>query len=377
MRDVEYKICKRCIMDTTSDPNLILDEEGVCNYCRAYDIEEAKIQHMRSPKQVESLFETIKRESKNCDFDCILGISGGVDSSYLAYLACEYDLRILAVHVDCGWNSELAVHNIESICNNLKLDLHTVVVDWETMKELQRAYLFSGLANQDVPQDHCFLPATRQIASRYKVRYILNGYNLSTEGILSTAYQQSAADWGMIKDVYRKHGRGGNLSKYPHNTLFDKYVTNPLLHGQIKVAPLNLIDYHKKDAIALLEREFDWKYYGGKHYESRFTKFFQETYLPERYGWEKRRDHLSSLIVGGELSREEALREMKAEPTTEHSRDEERDYVLKKLDISREEWDNILKLPHRTLLDFRGDYRFEEKLKEIKRKYFSSIVVKE
>lgn len=352
----EYKICSRCIMDTTSDPDLILDENGVCNYCHAYDNAVKKIEYQRKKgtKYLETIFDKIKKEGKGKEYDCLLGISGGVDSSYMAYLAKQYDLRVLAVHVDAGWNSELAVQNIQSMCSKLGYDLHTVVIDWPTMKELQRAYMFSGMANLDVPQDHCFFSATNQMLKKFHLKYVLQGFNYATEGILSTAFQYSCEDWTNIKGIYQRCGRGviKNLAKYPHENFLKHYVQIGELKYVKTVNPLNYIDYSKKMAIDVLEKEFGWKYYGGKHYESRFTKFFQETYLPQRYGWNKRRDHIASLIVGGEMSREEGLKEIASSPSTAEQMEEDRKYVLKKLDISEEEWRAIMSSPYKTEDDY-------------------------
>ena len=199
----EYRICSRCIMDTTSDPGLVLDKSGVCNYCHEYDREYEATRAMREngEEKLESLISSIKNECKNDEYDCALGLSGGVDSSYLLYLCHRYGLRVLAIHVDAGWNSEIAVQNIEKMCTKLGYDLHTVVIDWTTMKELQRAYLFSGLGNQDVPQDHCFIAAVRQCCRKYHIKYLMNGWNLATEGILSHAFQQPPGDWINITDV--------------------------------------------------------------------------------------------------------------------------------------------------------------------------------
>ena len=258
-------------MDTTSDPNLELDEKGVCNYCHEYDMayEKLKDLHIDGEKKLEKIFNDIKEECKKDEYDCALGISGGVDSSYLLYMCHKYNLRVLAIHVDAGWNSEIAVQNIEKMCSKLGYDLHTVVMDWPTMKELQRAYLFSGLANQDVPQDHCFIAAVRQYCKKHHIKYLLNGWNLATEGILSHAFQQSPRDWVNIKDVYKKCGRGKiSLKKYPHISFWDNVVGYKYFYPVKEIRPLCYIDYSKKGAIETLEREFGWKYYGGKHYES-------------------------------------------------------------------------------------------------------------
>ena len=365
----QYKICSRCIMDTTSDPNLVLDENGVCNYCHEYDKQFEEYSHFRDngEQKLAELISQIKNECKNDEYDCALGISGGVDSSYLLYLCHKFGLRVLAIHVDAGWNSEIAVQNIEKICTKLGYDLQTVVIDWPTIKELQRAYMFSGLGNQDVPQDHCFLAAVMQYCKKYRIKYILNGWNLATEGILSHAYQQSPGDWINIKAVYKQCGRGKiSLRKYPHTNFWTQYISYEYFYPVKEIRPLLYIDYSKKDAIALLEKEFGWKYYGGKHFESRFTKFFQEVYLPKKYGWEKRRDHISSLIVGGEMTRDEGLAEMQIPTSTPEQLAEETEYVLKKLDISEEEWKCILSAPNKTVDDYPNELKLKRTLQRIK-----------
>lgn len=370
-----YKICKRCVMDTTCDPNLELDSSGICNYCHKFDEEWKKNQCEVEKESLDNIFAKIKADGKGRQYDCVIGLSGGVDSSYVAYLAKQNGLRVLAVHVDAGWNSELAVQNIENICEKLGYDLHTVVIDWPTMKELQRAYLFSGLANLDVPQDHCFVAAVWHMARKFKVKYILSGYNLSTEGILSNAYQYSFKDWKNIKAVYKKCGRNRiSLKKYPHMSFLERYFLMPYVYRTTNISPLNYIHYEKKEAIKLLEKEFGWKYYGGKHYESRFTKFFQEVYLPQKWGWEKRRDHIASLIVGGEMTREEGMAELSIPSSTDEEKRDELEYVLKKLDISAEEWENILELPRKKGTDYKNEQRMVGILKKVK-KVLEKLVV--
>lgn len=364
----EYKICSRCIMDTTSDPDLVLDERGVCNYCHDYDAMCEKDASFREDgeEKLRALFERVKEECKNDEYDVALGLSGGVDSSYMLYLCHRHGLRVLAVHVDAGWNSELAVQNIEKMCSKLGYDLHTVVIDWPTMKELQRAYLFSGLGNLDVPQDHCFIAATRQFCRKHHIKYLLNGYNLATEGILSHAFQYGNSDWINIKDVYRKCGRGKiSLKRYPHVNFWDYYFGYPYFYPVKTIYPLRYIPYSQKDAIALMEKEFGWKYYGSKHFESRFTRFFQEVYLPAKFGWEKRRDHIASLIVGGEISREEGLAMLERPVSTKAQFREETEYVLKKLDISEEEWHKILAAPVKSVDQYRNEMWLKNLLKKI------------
>ncbi len=369
----EYKICSRCVMDTTSDPNLVLDEHGVCNYCHNYDKLCAEYAHLKDhgEEKLSALFEKIKEECRNDEYDLAVGLSGGVDSSYLMYLCHQYNLRVLAVHVDAGWNSELAVQNIEKICSKLGYDLHTVVIDWATMKELQRAYMFSGLGNLDVPQDHCFIAATRKYCKKHHIKYLVSGWNLATEGILSRAFQHGNSDWINIKDVYKKCGRRKvSLRKYPHINFWDYYYGYPHLYSLKTIYPLFYVPYSQKSAIALLENEFGWKYYGSKHFESRFTRFFQEVYLPNKFGWEKRRDHIASLIVGGEMTREEGLAQLSLPSSTEAQLKEETEYVLKKLDISEQEWKQILDAPVKMI----DQYKNEIKLKNIMSKINSAIL---
>ncbi len=364
----EYRVCTNCIMDT-SDPLITFDKNGVCSNCKKfYDIKR-RFDTIDKDKELETIIEQIKKNGKGREYDCILGISGGVDSAYLAYTAKKYGLRVLAVHVDCGWNSEIAVSNIQKLCSKLGFDLHTIVVDWETVKELQRAYMFSGLPNLDIPQDHAFIAATYQYGLKHHVKYMLNGSNLATEGILPTSWGYDNTDYTAIKDVYKRCGRGRvSLSKYPHMGLIG-YIRFTHSKRIIKINLLNYVDYSKKNAIEVLSREFDWQYYGGKHFESRFTKFFQSYYLPQKFGYDKKRAHLSSLIVGGELSREEALKEM--DDHSSYSEEEmmfDKEYILKKLDISDEEWDNIMKGPCKTEDDYKNNKKIKNYLRDLQRR---------
>ena len=255
------------------------------------------------------------------------------------------------------------------MCTKLDFDLHTIVIDWPTMRELQRAYMFSGLPNLDIPQDHVFVAATYQYAKKHKVKYILSGGNIATEGILPNTWGYSNMDYTCIKDVYRKCGRHRkSLKKYPHMGLFE-YVQTTYLSSVAKVNLLNYIDYSKVKAIETLSREFGWQYYGGKHFESRFTKFFQSYYLPKKFGYDKKRAHLSSLIVGGEITRDEALKEMDDNSLyTEEEMLQDRDYILKKLDITLEEWQAIMQGPCRTENNYKNNKKLMITLRKIKQK---------
>ena len=355
----EYQICNRCIMDNKSDPLIRFNEKGICNHCEDYDAVVAKLPKTEEERKrkFDELISEMKQHGKGKEFDCVLGISGGVDSAYLTYIAKKAGLRILAVHVDAGWNTDTAVENIKKLCSKLEIELHTIVVDWNTMKELQRAYMFSGLPNLDVPQDHAFLAATYKYAMKYGIRYMLNGSNHQTEGILPPNYGYTAIDLRNLKDVYRKCGRGRvSLRKYPQMNV----ITYSLMYmGRTKrINLLNYVPYSKKMAIDFLHKEFDWNYYGGKHFESRFTKFFQSYYLPRKFGYEKKRAHISSLIVGGEIDRDEGLRQMADNSTYPESQMlEDRDYIMKKLDISSEEWDVLMAAPNKSEDDYKNNKR--------------------
>ena len=362
-----YKICTRCIMDT-SDPQIIFDENGVCNHCHNYD-EDVRLfgyKGKETDDKLKTLVQEIKDYGKDKEYDCILGISGGVDSAYMAYIAKQMGLRVLAVHVDAGWNTEIAVENIQKMCKALKMDLHTIVIDWPAMKELQRAYMFSSLPNLDVPQDHVFLAAMYSYAKKYKIRYMLNGSNLATEGILPQAWGYAAVDFKNIKSVYKKCGRGKRIfHKYPHFNIL-QYFYYQLTVTRVNL--LNYIPYSKKDALKILAEKFGWQYYGGKHFESRFTKFFQSYYLPRKFHYDKKRAHLSSLVGGGEMAREEALQEM--EDTSVYPEEqmlEDRDYILKKLDISMVEWEQCMKAPNKSEEDYGNSKKLIQFLVMVKR----------
>lgn len=338
-------------MDTT-DPNITFNEDGVCNHCKEFERKWNNYGYKPnvSASELNIIVNEIKLSSKKSKYDCILGISGGVDSSYLAHLSNKLGLRVLAVHVDAGWNSEIAVQNIHNICNKLNIDLYTEILDWETIKELQRAYMFSGLANLDIPQDHAFLAGVYNYALKYNVKYMLNGSNLATEGILPSAWGYSALDYKSIKSIFRKYKRKGNLRKYPHFNIIKYFIMKKKI---IRVNLLNYVPYSKKEAIGLLAKEYNWRYYGGKHFESRFTKFFQSYYLPIKFGYDKRRAHLSSLVITGEISRDEALKIMSDKnfyPIEEMI--EDRDYILKKLEISEKDWNIIMDSPNKSEDDY-------------------------
>ena len=354
---MKYRACTRCLMDTDEDPDITFDENGYCNYCRDYFENKKNLPQTDEEKKaaLDRIVQEIKAAGKGREYDVTIGISGGVDSAYLAYTASKLGLRILAVHVDAGWDTEVAVRNIHKVCSALNLDLHTIVMDWPTMKELQRAYMFSGLRNLDVPQDYCFLTCSYHYTRKHHVKYMLTGSNSATEGILSKQKGYTAIDYTNIKDVYRQCGRGlVSLKKYPRMNYLE--YAQMFIGGVKRVDLLNYVPYSQKLAIDTLHREFGWEYYGGKHFESQFTKFFQSYYLPQKFGYNKKKDHLSSLIVGGEMTREEAVKAYEDDSAYPLEKQlEDREYICKKLDISDEEWEQIMSAHPKTEDDYKND----------------------
>lgn len=346
-----YRICTKCVMDT-NDPEINFDSEGVCNHCRSFEASHVKRPPVyKRQHQLELLISQMRASGRNGDYDCVIGMSGGVDSSYLAHLAVELNLRPLAVHVDAGWNSELAVRNVEVLVKNLNIDLFTFVVDWEEMRDLQVAFLRSGVANQDIPQDHAFAAAVLRVASDRKIRWILTGANWATESILPTAWGHNARDLRHLKAISRRFGKL-RLRKYPTLSFFQRHVYYPYVRRIRKVKLLNHIDYNKAAAMEVLKREHGWRYYGGKHYESRYTKFFQGYYLPVKFGFDKRRAHLSSLVVSGQMTRDQAISELKKELYPAEQLKEDRAYVIKKLGLTEAEFSAIEKGPNRSYCDY-------------------------
>ncbi len=337
----------------TSDPEITFDANGVCNHCIEFGA--VTCQHWfpneEGAARWAAIVEQIKAAGRGQEYDCILGLSGGVDSSYLAIKVHEWGLRPLVVHVDAGWNSELAVANIEALVKHCNFDLHTHVVDWEDMRDLHLAYLRAGISNQDVPQDHIFFASLYHFATKNRIRYILSGGNLATEGIFPKTWHGSAMDAINLKAIHRKFGER-KLRNYKTISFFQYYIWYPFVKKMRTVRPLNYMPYDKAKALDELEKTVGYKPYARKHGESQFTKVFQNYYLPEKFGYDKRRPHLSSLIVSGQMTRDEAMIKL-AEPL--YGADEfEVDiaYFCKKLRITRNEFDELLNAPAHRHDDF-------------------------
>lgn len=355
-----YQICTNCIMDTT-DPNITFDERGWCDYCRNYhdNIKPNWKPNQEGEKLLAPIIEKIKSDCKDRDHDCLIGISGGVDSSYVAYLAKErFGLRPLLYHVDTGWNSQVSVANIEKLIDGLGLDLHTDVVDWQEMKDLQLAFFKARVANVDIPQDLAIFSGLYKFAVKNGFKYILTGANFSTECV------REPNEWGayyptdlkFVRDVHRKYGTRP-LKTFPAMDIFKYRLYYRLLKGITVINPLNHVRYVKEEAIQELADRFGWQSYIQKHYESRFTKFVECFWLPKKFGFERRKAHLSSLILTGQMTRDEALARISTPEVDDQTMQQEFEYVAKKLDLTVDEFRDLLNGEKRTYRDFKNNMR--------------------
>ena len=342
MEDKKYQICTCCVMDIT-DPEIIFDKKGVCNHCRNFHEVTSKywFPNDEGKKKLDTLFSKIKQKGNGKEYDCIIGLSGGVDSSYLALMLKDYGLRTLAVHVDAGWNSELAVNNIEQIVKHCGYNLHTHVMDWQEIKDLQLAYLKSGVANQDTVQDHAFFASLYHFAAQHDIKYVISGGNISTESVFPKSWHHAAMDAINLKSIHRLFGKR-KLSQYKTINFFEYFFYYPFIKGMEVVLPLNFMPYNKSEALKFLKEKINYKEYGRKHGESLFTKFFQNYYLPKKFNMDKRRLHLSSQILSKCLTREEALRELQKPLYGEIELSQDKAYIAKKLEISVDELDRFI-----------------------------------
>lgn len=345
----EYQICTRCVMDT-SDPDISFDEQGVCYHCKAYDESVKKYVHTGETGKLllKQLVERIKRDGASKKYDCIIGVSGGVDSTYVAYIVKHLGLRPLAVHLDNGWDSELAVKNIENILKKLSIELYTYVIDWNEFKDLQLSFLKASTPDSEIPSDHAILALLYQMADKFNIKYVLPGFNIRTETHLPRAWSQGHEDWKYIKSVHERFGTV-KLNTFPHMTFYE-YNKYQLTQKWIHI--LDYYNYVKKDALKILEEELGWKYYGGKHYESIYTRFYQGYILPKKFGYDKRKTHFSSLICSGEMTRDNALAELKNPTYPLALQKEDKEYVIKKLGLTVSEFEMIMNSPRRTYWDY-------------------------
>jgi N-acetyl sugar amidotransferase len=367
MKNKDYQICRRCVMDTT-DQEIQFDDNGVCNHCLYFDdvLSKKWYPNANGSRMLDEIILQIQTDGKNKKYDCVIGLSGGVDSSYLAYiLKVRYPtLRILAIHIDGGWNSELAVHNIENIVKRLDIDLYTGVIPWDEMQDLQLAYFKSQLANQDVPQDHAFFATLYEVALKNDIKYFLSGGNLATESILPSFWGYDAMDSKQLKAIHKKFGTK-RLKKYVTVSFFKRKVYYPYLLKFKIIRPLDYLPYNKDKSKEIIKQELDWRDYGGKHHESKFTKFFQAYWLPQKFGFDKRKAHLSSLIVSGQLNRKDALLELTKPLYEEKEIFDDKEYLAKKLGITLDEFNSIMNQPNKKFTDYPSNFHKERLFKKI------------
>jgi len=341
------KICTRCILDTTVS-DIWFDDKGECKYCKIND--EMEKDHPLGPesdRKLKEIIEQIKKDGKGLQYDCIAGTSGGRDSTYTLLKAVELGLRPLAVHFDNGWNTEISVKNIKKTCEKLNIPLYTVVADWEEFKDLQVSFLKASTPDSDIPTDYAIYSVLFKVAAKEGVKYILNGHSFRTEGTSPISW--TYMDGRYLKAVHRKFGKIKTIKSFPVLTL-PRLLYYAFAKRIKDVRVLEYMDYNKKEVDKVLTSELDWEYYGGHHHENVYTKFFQSYYLPKKFNIDKRKTELSALVRSGQITREDALREINSshyqyDPTVV-------EYAINKLGLTKEEFDKIMNSPNKTHDDY-------------------------
>jgi N-acetyl sugar amidotransferase len=368
-----FQQCSISVMDTISDPGIHFDEKGICNYYYEYLVQE-KAQVFCGEEGKMKLVEIvakIKEAGNGKNYDCITGVSGGVDSTYLCLMASKLGLNPLIVHFDNGWNSELAVKNIENIISRLGFDLYTLVVDWNEFRDLQLSYLKASVVDIEALTDHAIIGTLYRLAAENDIKYILSGYNIVTEGVLPAYWVWNKTDHSNIKDIHAKFGKLP-LRTFPLFTAKQKRYDMQKKGIQV-INLLNYLDYNKKKVKETIISELSWRDYGGKHYESIFTRFYQGYILPVKFGIDKRKAHLSNLIFSGQMQKEEALEELRKPIYESAQLLEDYEFVLKKFNMSNKEFEKILLTPRREHNEFEIEkgifekYPFLKPLRPIKR----------
>lgn len=335
----------------TSDPDIIFDADGVCNHCKEADWRIKNILHdPDKDDKLKQLIAKIKVEGQGKPYDCIIGVSGGLDSTYVAYLVHKLGLRPLAVHLDNGWNTEVSVRNIKKTLECLAIDLFTYEIKWEEFKDLQLSFLRASVPHVEHPTDHAILAILHKVAAMHGIKYILRGSNISTESHSVKSWSGGQRDWKYIKSIHEKFGKV-RLKTYPRLSGFQIFYYQKILKHQ-DISILNYVSYTREEAMKIIETELGWTYYGGKHYESLFTKFFQAYILPVKFGIDKRRMHLSALITTGQITRDQAMNEIQNELYPLDEFNEEKMYVLNKLGLSKLEFKQIMELPPKKFEDY-------------------------
>lgn len=349
--------CKHCLLNTSDTQHIFFDNEGICNYCNYYT---TKTKELGSKEEKQKILldkiNQIKKLGEGNKYDCLLGLSGGIDSSYMALLAHEMGLRPLVIHLDNGWNSDIAVKNIEKICEKFNFQLYTYVIDWEEFAGLQKAYLKAGVIDIEVLTDHAIYAILNKLAHKFNIKVTLSGFNLETEAIMPKGWTYNKRDFLNIKDIVKKFGEGIKFKTYPFINFYKAlyyYWVSKLETFEI----LNFIDYNKENAKKRLITEIGWVDYGGKHYESVFTKFYQSYILPVKFGIDKRRAHISNQICAGKISKDEANKILQTKPYDDDSIIMDKEYILKKFNMTTSDFENIMKEKPRLHSEFDSDQR--------------------
>ena len=360
----KFTICNCCVMDT-SDNNISFDSKGVCNRCNEYRNRILKDWNhgYGHEEELKDILTKIKESGKGKEYDCILGLSGGLDSSYMLHLAVkEWKLRPFVFHIDAGWNLPVASANIEKICGKLNVKLHIQKLNFEEMRKMQIAFFKTGHAGLDAPQDHAFIAQIDYFAKKLGIKYILNGYNICTEVVSDPASWYTGAgptaDKTYIKDVLKKHG-GFKTKDYIYTTGFQHKFWLPYVKGVKTLQLLNYVPFTKKEMIKTLVNEYDYEPYGQKHFEDILTKFLEGWWLPTRFGYDMRKPQLSSLVITGQMSREEALKILSTPPLSEKEAKELFKQVAEKLKISEEELMSYYNLPKKYIKYKNNEWAFK------------------
>ncbi len=376
MNNIAYKQCSRCVMDT-SDVDIRFDEHGICNHCTNYfdRIASRVYQGEKSDAELLMLTRKIKASGKNKKYDCVIGVSGGIDSSYVAYKAKQLGLRAILVHLDNGWNSEISVKNIKNLANILGFDYESYVLDWEEFRDIQLAFLRASIPEMETPTDIAIPGALHQVAAKYGIKYIISGGNFATEGILPKTWHYNAKDFTYFNHIQKTFGTK-KLRKFPFFGWKEESYYK-LVKGIKMIYLLNYVPYNKQEAMQILQDQLGWRYYGGKHYESKYTGFVQSYIMPEKFGMDYRRATLSTQICTGEVIREAALEELFHKPYDEVKSQEEKEYVCKKLGITVQEFDKIMSEPAKIYRDYPNAEKSLEFIYNIYRKLFKKPSYKE
>lgn len=355
--------CARCLLDAQDDPFLTFDKEGVCSICRTYDTRMKGLpSEEQKPEVLDKLVKEIKWTGRDAPYDCIIGLSGGTDSTYVAYLSKKLGLRPLAVHLDNGWNSELAIMNIEKTLRSLDIDLYTYVIDWDEFKDLQLAYFKASVVDIEVLTDHAIAAILQRVARKYGIRYILSGENFETEGVLPNSWVHIKMDHTNILGI---HSAYGNLpiKSYPLLNYY-RYIYSKRFYKVSFVPILNYVRYKKSEIQETIEKELGWRPYGGKHHESVFTRFYQSYILPKKFGIDKRKSHLSTLICAGQLSKEVALQQLSLPIADPELVTSDKQFVVKKWGMDEEEFDMIMDLPIKQHTDYPSIVHLRRRIKK-------------